>query len=307
MQMQLNLEHLTPTGDSILQMLELLQKEKAFPLLDYPYYRKRVRQIFTTENMKNAVGYVELTASDPADAIDDPFVRGRGLLTVLLFCAQLPDTLAMFKIGLLPFAQALHESDRTAEDYAAEFGKYFSEFPQFSLSDPSWMSLVNLSMQYLSTIMPGKDVPQLVRRMHYVSFVGMFRFDLFEGLSVGHAPRKCPICGRWFLTTDARHTKYCGGFAPGDPKGRTCRQLGNLQGREKRELADDHPLKVIYNRRMNTIQVYLRRGTLDEATAEKMKRLARNKLERAISDAAYANGSYADEMEQDALLAAATS
>ena len=47
MQMQLNLEHLTPTGDSILQMLELLQKEKAFPLLDYPYYRKRVRQIFT--------------------------------------------------------------------------------------------------------------------------------------------------------------------------------------------------------------------------------------------------------------------
>ena len=307
MQMQLNLEHLTPTGDSILQMLELLQKEKAFPLLDYPYYRKRVRQIFTAENMKNAVGYAKLAASDLADALDDPFVRGRGLLTVLLLCAQLPDTLAMFKIGLLPFVQALHESDRTAEDYAAEFGKYFSEFPQFSLSDPSWMSLVNLSMQYLSTIMPGKDVPQLVRRMHYVSFVGMFRFDLFEGLSVGHAPRKCPICGRWFLTTDARHTKYCGGFAPGDPKGRTCRQLGNLQGREKRELADDHPLKVIYNRRMNTIQVYLRRGTLDEATAEKMKRLARNKLERAISDAAYANGSYADEMEQDALLAAATS
>lgn len=59
--------------------------------------------------------------------------------------------------------------------------------------------------------------------------------------------------------------------------------------------------------RMNTIQVYLRRGTLDEATAEKMKRLARNKLERAISDAAYANGSYADEMEQDALLTEATS
>ena len=220
MQMQLNLEHLTPTGDSILQMLELLQKEKAFPLLDYPYYRKRVRQIFTAENMKNAVGYAKLAASDLADALDDPFVRGRGLLTVLLLCAQLPDTLAMFKIGLLPFVQALHESDRTAEDYAAEFGKYFSEFPQFSLSDPSWMSLVNLSMQYLSTIMPGKDVPQLVRRMHYVSFVGMFRFDLFEGLSVGHAPRKCPICGRWFLTTDARHTKYCGGFAPGDRGGR---------------------------------------------------------------------------------------
>ena len=110
------------------------------------------------------------------------------------------------------------------------------------------MSLINVSMQYLSTILPGKDAPQLVKRMHFVSFVGMLRYDLFEGLCVGHAPRKCPICGRWFLTTDARHTKYCGGFASGDLKGRTCRQLGNLQGREKRELADDHPLKVIYSR-----------------------------------------------------------
>jgi len=211
----------------------------------------------------------------------------------------------MFKEGLLPFVQALHESDRAPEDYAVVFGEYFPEFPEFSLTDPSWMSMSNVSVQYLSTIMPGKDAPQLVKRMHYVSFVGMFRSDLFEGLCVGHAPRKCPICGRWFLTTDARHTKYCGGFAPGDPKGRTCRQIGNLQGREKRELADDHPLKVIYNRRMNTIQVYVRRGTLDEATAEKMKRLARNKLERAISDAGYAAGSYADEMEQEALFAEA--
>ena len=65
-------------------------------------------------------------------------------------------------------------------------------------------------------------------------------------------------------------------------------------------------MKVIYNRRMNTIQVYVRRGSLDETTAEKMKRLARNKLERAISDAAYANGSYADEMEQDTLLTEVT-
>ena len=270
--MRLKLEQLPPCRESILQMLELLQKEGAFPLLDYPYYIKRIPEIFTEENMKNTLAYAKLAAKNLPAAMTDS-----------------------------------HESDRAVEDYAAVFGEYFPEFPEFSLSEPSWMSLINVSMQYLSTILPGKDAPQLVKRMHFVSFVGMLRYDLFEGLCVGHAPRKCPICGRWFLTTDARHTKYCGGLAPGDPKGRTCRQLGNLQGREKRELADDHPLKVIYNRRMNTIQVYVRRGTLDEATAEKMKRLARNKLERAISDAAYASGSYADEMEQDALLREATS
>ena len=300
-------EILAPCGDSILQMLELLQKENAFPLLDYPYYLKRIPEIFTEENMKKAEAYVKLAAMNLPAAMNDQLKSGLGLTKVIAICAELPDSLCVFKKGLLPFAHALHESDRAVEDYAAVFGEYFPEFPEFSLSDPSWMSLINVSMQYLSTILPGKDVPQLVKRMHFMSFVGMLRSDLFEGLCFGHAPRKCPICGRWFLTTDARHTKYCGGFAPGDPKGRTCRQLGNLQGREKRELADDHPLKVIYNRRMNTIQVYVRRGTLDEVTAKKMKRLARNKLERAISDAAYANGSYADEMEQDALLAAATS
>ena len=305
--MRLKLEQLPPCRESILQMLELLQKESAFPLLDYSYYIKRTPEIFTEENMKNTLAYAKLAAKNLPAAMTGSFNHGRALLGVIRICAELPDSLVVFKDGLLPFVQALHESDRTVEDYAAVFGEYFPEFPEFSLSDPSWMSLINVSVQYLSTILPGKDAPQLVKRMHFVSFVGMLRHDLFEGLSVGHAPRKCPICGRWFLTTDARHTKYCGGFAPGDPKSRTCRQLGNLQGREKRELADDHPLKVIYNRRMNTIQVYMRRGTLDEATAEKMKRLARNKLERAISDAAYANGSYADEMEQDALLRESTS
>ncbi len=304
---KLKLELLTPCRESILQMLELLQKENTFPLLDYSYYLKRVPEIFTEENMKKAEAYVKLAAMNLPAAMTNQLKSGLGLTKVIAICAQLPDSLVMFKQGLLPFAQALHESDRAVEDYAAVFGEYFPEFPEFSLSDPSWMSLINVSVQYLSAILPSKDDLQLVKRMHYVSFVGMLRSDLFEGLCVGHAPRKCPICGRWFLTTDARHTKYCGGLAPGDPKRRTCRQLGNLQGREKRELADDHPLKVIYNRRMNTIQVYLRRGTLDEATAEKMKRLARNKLERAISDAAYATGNYADEMEQDALLTEATS
>ena len=53
---------------------------------------------------------------------------------------------------------------------------------------------------------------------------------------------------------------------------------------------------------MNTITQYLYRGTLDEQTAKEMKRLAKNKLKRAIKEVAYAQGDYATEMEQDALL-----
>ena len=53
---------------------------------------------------------------------------------------------------------------------------------------------------------------------------------------------------------------------------------------------------------MNTITQYLHRGTLDEQTAAVMKRLAKNKLKRAIKEVAFAKGDYAKEMEQDALL-----
>ena len=138
--------------------------------------------------------------------------------------------------------------------------------------------------------------------MHYVSFVGMFRSDLFEGLCVGHAPKKCKICGKWFLTTNARHTKYCGGYAPGDKLHRTCRQIGNLKSREQRELADDHPVKQIYEKRLNTINRYVKRGTLDADLAEVMKKLAKDKMLRALSNVAYAKGDYEKEMGQAALL-----
>ena len=129
----------------------------------------------------------------------------------------------------------------------------------------------------------------------------MFRSDLFEGLCVGHAPKKCRICGKWFLTTNARHTKYCGGYAPGDKLHRTCRQIGNLKGREQRELADDHPLKQIYEKRLNTINRYVKRGTLDADLAEVMKKLAKDKMLRALSNVAYAKGDYEKEMGQAAL------
>ena len=180
------------------------------------------------------------------------------------------------------------------------FGSYFP--PKFSITDGNtWMSTLNNSVQYVSVIRPGEDVAKLVKRMHYVSFVGMFRSDLFEGLCVGHAPKKCRICGKWFLTTNARHTKYCGGLAPGDKLRRTCRQIGNLKGREQRELADDHPLKQIYEKRLNTINRYVKRGTLDADLAEIMKKLAKDKMLRALSNIAYAKGDYEKELGQTAL------
>jgi hypothetical protein len=169
-----------------------------------------------------------------------------------------------------------------------------------------WTSYANVTLQYVSVQHEGMSTPRLVKRAHYVSFVGMFRSDFFEGLCQGHAPKKCRICGKWFLTDNAYHTKYCGGFAPDDPMGRACRQIGNLKGREQRELAADHPLKQIYERRLNSINKSVKRGTLDQATANRMKKIAKDRMLRAISDPEYAQTDYKRGMEQETILAEVT-
>ena len=74
----------------------------------------------------------------------------------------------------------------------------------------------------------------------------------------------------------------------GDKLHRTCRQIGNLKGREQRELADDHPVKQIYEKRLNTINRYVKRGTLDADLAEVMKKAGKDKMLRALSNVAYA-------------------
>ena len=146
---------------------------------------------------------------------------------------------------MIDFAHKLHDSQRTPDGYAATFAEHFPKDETLSPDNSMWMQLTNTTMQYVSAVMPEKTIPQLVKRMHYVSFVGMFRSDLFEGLCVGHAPRKCPICGRWFLTTDARQTKYCGGLAPGTSSDAHAVRSA-ISKAENSELADDHPIKAIY-------------------------------------------------------------
>lgn len=42
------------------------------------------------------------------------------------------------------------------------------------------MALTNATVQYVPAIRPGNAEAQLVKRMHFVSFVGMFRADLLK-------------------------------------------------------------------------------------------------------------------------------
>ena len=289
--------------EATLAMLDTLSETPPFSYMDMPKHRERIERVFTVEN---ALKYVEFATKAATNSLQFEEIQNYAEAIMLqrytAVCGHLAYSLGEYQTAMLDFAEKSdgNEADRTAEGFAKMFGSYFP--PEFSITEcNAWMSTLNNSVQYVSVILPGEKVAKLVKRMHYVSFVGMFRSDLFEGLCVGHAPKKCKICGKWFLTTNARHTKYCGGFAPGDKLRRTCRQIGNLKGREQRELADDHPVKQIYEKRLNTINRYVKRGTLATDLAEVMKKLAKDKMLRALSNVAYAKGAYEKEMDQAAL------
>lgn len=290
--------------ESAKQIADLLKDVKPFSCLDVSDVAVRVERIFSEESLVNANAYYAAVQNGTLTNLADPqYEAGLKLLRVLPILAQLGFSLGEHQRTMIAFAEKLDDPSykRNPEGFAALFGEFFPVMENFGEGD-GWMAMTNATLQYTSVIRPGSTVPTLVKRMLYVSFVGMFRSDLFEGLCVGHAPKKCPICGRWFLTTNARPTKYCGNLAPGDKLRRTCRQIGNLKGLERRELADDHPLKQIYERRLNTINRYLQRGTIDPELAAVMKKLAKDKLYRAISNVAYAQGDYEKEMEQSSLM-----
>lgn len=289
--------------DAALAMLGILSKTPPFSYMNISQHRERIEKVFTADNTLKYVEFAIKAATNSLQFEEVPkYADAMMLQRYTAVFGHLAYSLGEYQTAMLDFAAKSdgNEADRTAEGFAKMFGSYFP--PEFSITEGNaWMSVANNSVQYVATIRPGEDMAKLDKRMHYVSFVGMFRSDLFEGLCVGHAPKKCKICGKWFLTTNARHTKYCGGYAPGDKLHRTCRQIGNLKGREQRELADDHPLKQIYEKRLNTINRYVKRGTLDANLAEVMKKLAKDKMQKAISNVAYAKGDYEKEMEQAAL------
>ena len=291
-------ELLSKARTAAAEVFNVMRRMEPFAHLDYDFYVPSIADAFSSEALTQVRALNMAMLTRGLAAAQEPGLRKGALLSKIApVLAQLAYSLAEYKRTMTALAESINDDgvERTPDGLAAAFGAHFN------VSDDSLMSLANATVQYLSAGEP----PRLVRRMSYVSFVGLLRSDLFEGLAAGHAPRRCAVCGRWFLTLDARHTKYCGGFAPGDVRGRMCRQVGAMRGRGQRELAADHPLKAIYNRRLNTILQSQRRGKLNAEIADVMRKLAKDKLQRALSDANYARGRYEAEMTQGALLAEA--
>ena len=270
---------------NVFRVVDLLREVPPFAGQDFTWLDEKLPNIFSPEKITKA--YKERKKE-----------TGELFLGALCLIAQLGFGIRDFRQALIPLVESLKDEDisRNSKGFSQKFDSFFSKDEE---RKDQWMAFSNVSVEYVP------EEKGIVRRMHYASFPSMFRSNLYEALAVGNAPRRCPICQKFFLTTNARRQKYCTGMAPDEYDGMTCVQVGNRQGRAFRELAKDDPITVLYHRSVDTLDKRVERGTLDKNLAAKAKQIARDCRDIAIADADYANGEYLTDMLPDALIAAA--
>lgn len=297
---------LEPVKASIHAILSLMQDQPPFCYLDVEILHQTIDAIFQPEM---CIWYPNLCEID-RKAISDDWTCGALLLKdqfeeYVFAMEHLGYSLGQYLDCMTAFAEKLDKlENRKVDGLARATAKRFPGIISFD-DEFSWMAGANEGCQYLA-MKDENGKPVIGRRNHYVSVVGLLRADFFEGLAVGHAPKKCLSCGRWFLTLDGRHTKYCDGIDPGSEKGEPCRSVGNRKRREYREKAEDNHFKKLYTTRCDSIRGRVDRGKLDPEIAEKAKLLAKNKLNKVTQNNDYALNHYEAEMELDALIAEAT-
>lgn len=299
-------ELLEPAKASIHKILSLMQDQPPFCYVDVEIIHQTIDAIFRPELCD---AYPELCKID-RKAVTDEIICGALILKdtfdeYVYALEHLGYSLGQYLDGMRSFAEELDQlENRKLEGLVRATAKHFPGIISFD-DESAWMSGTNEGCQYIAA-KDDNGKPVIARRNHYQSVVGLLRADFFEGLAVGHAPKKCLNCGRWFLTLDGRHTKYCDGIDPNSKKGESCRSVGNRKRKEFRERAEDNHFKRLYTTRCNSISHRVNREKLAPKIAEKAKLLAKNKLNRAVWDNDYALNHYEAEMELDSLIAEAT-
>lgn len=279
------LSRMMTASKNIFRVVDLLREVPPFAGQDFTWLDENLPKVFAPERVTKA--YTERKKE-----------QGELFIQAMCLVAQLGFGIRDFRQALIPLVESLEDEDisRNSKGFSQKFDSFFSKDEE---RKDQWMAFSNVSVEYVS------EEKGIVRRMHYASFPSMFRSDLYEALAVGNAPKRCPICQKFFLTTNARRQKYCTGMAPEEYSGMTCVQAGNRQGREHREQANNNPVLVRYHQTVNVIDQRVTRGTLEPDIAEKAKADAKNCKDMAIAFNEYANGDYKTDMDADALIAAA--
>lgn len=307
----LNISDFVKTGANTLQSLKVLPKLKPFDGLKAEEIRNTVEMPFTEQIGQEICEYFAAKAKLsllPQDEIAAgtaerikrtiDFSTTEEMITEIRSILRFFDTLSKDLIDahgkLIKFCEHIDEVERLDEAHLLPPAlKVFGEH-HFTQSG-----------KYIAVKKNAKSVnATLAKRLNFDSYYSLILTDFFEGLHYGHYPRRCEICGKYFLMQSARRQKYCSyGIAPELYRGNkiSCRKYAAVLNRK--EKAENDPIAAVYNRRCAAIRTECGRGTIKAEFAETAKRLAKEHKLRAQKDDRYAKEEYRKAMSREALYA----
>ena len=302
----LNESDFEKAGEETQSILKTLPKLKPFDTLDVESEKKRISELFTKENAvfimdyfsrKGAIAHVDKGAAIlgvlPPDYDKELFKTCETMCATVLTTLRFYDSVSadMRKAfeRLKRFVSRRDEADRFDERHLLPIAaEIFSE-----TSFPLNTEYIALSKRRNS------DILVTARKMTFESYYSFVVTDFFEGLHYGHYPRRCEICGKYFLMQSARRQKYCSyGTAPQLYNGEkvSCRRYAAILGRSER--AKDNPLRAAYTKRCSAIRSEKSRGTITAEFASAAQDMAKRRLEQAEEDDIYAAKEYYKDLER---------
>lgn len=307
----LNITEFVKTGANTLEALKALPKLRPFDGLNIEKIRNSVTTLFTSETGKKICGYFAekaklslLSQNEVAAGTADRMRTATNfsviesniteIKSILLFFDTLADDLILAHGNLLKFCNCIDDAERLDEAHLLPLA--LSIFGEHHFTQ---------SGRYISVKKNAKSVNGTVaKRLNFDSYYSFILTDFFEGLHYGHYPRKCEICGKYFLMQSARRQKYCSyGIAPELYRGKkiTCRKYAAVLNRK--EKAENDPIISLYNRRCAAIRTEVGRCTISKAFGEAAKHLAKEHKLRALADDQYAKTQYKKDMSREVLYA----
>lgn len=315
----LYLPHAEKLYEEILYKIEVIAKAKPFCFLDLGVERERCKRLFSEEtvqiicahlkkralfNYEDATGWAYHTLPGQADI--DELRRNQSLLDDYLRTVTFYEEIGYGMDNAHEIGKAFVEilerpTKRTEGNLLAMALECIEQYSPRGFTE--FERVMRVQTEYVP-VLKKKNTYEVGRRMNFERFGDFLLADFFEGLHAGHYPLRCGVCNQYFLQTTAHRRKYCDGYAPNDPKGRSCEAFAARSNRLAKELASDHPVRSVYITRRGTIDKHFQRGKITLAESDAAKRHIETLLDKAMLDNNYFVTQYADDMQMDAVYAA---
>ena len=299
----LDIEDFVKTGRNTLEIMKALPSLLPFNTLDADAIRAHISELFTEEKGERICEYFRGRAAVGLLGQDEIAIGKADWLTDKTYAADVEALLSEVQAALRFFDAVADDLIRAQK----QFKTFISRLNEVNRLDEKHLLPIALdvfdtpplplTVEYTGLKKNRASTDATVaRRLRFDRYYSFLLTDFFEGLHYGHYPRRCPVCGNFFLMQSARRTVYCSGLSPYEGrKGRlTCRAYAASVHRK--ELAEGDPVTDVYNRRCAAIRSEASRGTITKDFAAQVQALAKEHKQRAQSDHEYAVTQYEQDM-----------